>query len=80
MRSKANPQKCRMVLRSDVIGEVKLNIAIGKGMPFSNEHQKKTNTGLVRFVNPADGERHMFKVRGIDTLEKLHALLTDLAK
>jgi hypothetical protein len=73
-------QRKRMVLRNEVIGSVLLNVAIVKGMKFSMEPQLKANTGCIRFVNPADEEAIMLKVRGIDTLEKFHSLLTQLAK
>jgi len=83
MQEKGNDdhrQKKRMVLRNEIIGSVLLNVAIVKGMQFTMEPQHKANTGCIRFVNPADEEAIMLKVRGIDALEKFHTLLTQLAK
>lgn len=84
MQAKGNDddhrQRRRMVLRNEIIGSVLLNVAIVKGMKFTMEPQPKTNVGYIRFVNPADEQAIMLKVRGIDTLEKFHSLLSELAK
>lgn len=81
MQSKADPLKHRrMVLRNEVIGSVLLNVGIGKGMTFYMEPQAKDDSGFIRFANPADGGKHMFKVKGIVNLEKLHSMLNNLAK
>lgn len=75
-----NRPKRRMVLRNETVGTVLLNVAIGKGMEFLTETQPKHNTGCIRFINPADEEMIMFKVRGIDNLERFYSLLSNLAK